>query len=244
MSEAFRHYEEGIRWMEQTGYPDLPIPRIANRALVRLVALGDSATATSEVTTEMGRIPVDTELADAWINVGLVYALVGDTALAREALDGLSRTGRGNWSVTRGVLGAALALALDQPRESLDLLTASEIPCTFNSTVDLRIDHRLRLVLAGRAYEALERPDSAITAYQAYFTDPPTSYPVTLDAVFRFDTLERLARLREVHGDSTAAATFYARAADLWREADADLQPRVRTDREKADALRVRGAGQ
>ena len=67
-----------------------------------------------------------------------------------------------------------------------------------------------------------------MAAYEAYFAEPPISYPVPLDAGFRFDTLERLGRLHQARGDGAEAAAYYARAAELWEHADPELQPRVR----------------
>jgi hypothetical protein len=37
----------------------------------------------------------------------------------------------------------------------------------------------------------------------------------------------RLGELAELRGDRTAAAEFYGRFVELWREADAPLQPQV-----------------
>lgn len=39
--------------------------------------------------------------------------------------------------------------------------------------------------------------------------------------------LERLAQLHEDRGHRTEAARYYARFAELWAEADPELQPRV-----------------
>ena len=51
------------------------------------------------------------------------------------------------------------------------------------------------------------------------------------------DALWRLAALAEEAGDNAEAADAYGRYAGLLENADAALQPRVRTAREKAAAL-------
>jgi tetratricopeptide (TPR) repeat protein len=203
-----------------------------------LVALGDSAGETAEMTAALDRLPDTLNLAGIWIDVGLAYAFAGDVARARAQLDLLRRHGYGNWSVSRGVLGAAIALAEGKPETCLEVLAATETPCTFNGSVDLRGDPRLRRILAGRAHEALQQPDSAIAAYKTV-TDLQMSDPLHLDAVFLFDTLERLGALHEARGDSAQAAIYYGRAAELWKDADPELQPRVRRLRERAAALGV-----
>jgi len=48
---------------------------------------------------------------------------------------------------------------------------------------------------------------------------------------------ERLGQVYEALGDSAKAAEHYAKFAEAWANADADLQPRVQTAREKAAAL-------
>ncbi len=244
MKEAWRQYEQPIRRMRQAGLLAGAFLWVTNRAFIRLVAMGDSVEAVEDMTAALDHLPDTLNLAGTWVDAGLVYAFAGDVARAQAQLDSLTRHGRGNWSVSRGVLGAAIKLAKGQPGRSLQLLAETDIPCTFNVSADLRADPRLRRVLAGRAYEALQQPDSAIAAYEAYLTDPPLSYPVKLDAVFLFDTLERLGALHQARGDSAEAALYYSRAADLWNDADPELQPRVRRVREQAAAaVRMDGAG-
>lgn len=241
MKQAGGHYTDAVRRMEQAGDFGRPVVWAANLALTRLVAAGDTSEAAASVAAALDRVPDDIQIAGTWINVGLVYALAGDAARARQAMDTLTAIGRGNWSLTRGVLGAAIALAERQPERSLQLLASSEMPCTFSTSADLRVDPRWRRILAGRAHEMLNEPDAAITEYEAYFTDEGVSYPVALDAVFRFDTLERLGALHEARGDSAEAVRYYVRAADLWTGADPALQPRVQLLRERAEALTVTG---
>jgi DNA-binding SARP family transcriptional activator len=237
LKEAWAHYAHAIQRVEESGELAEPVRWIANRALMRLVALGDSATAVREVTAAVDRVPAGNDLAGTWVNVGLVYALAGDTSGARRALDTLRATGRGNWSMVRGDLAAAIALAEGEPRRALQLLQAADIPCTFNPSVDLRADPRLRRVLAGRAYDALHDTDEAIATYSRYFTDLPLAHPAHLDAAFLFDILERLGRLHEARGDGALAVSYYTRAARLWRNADAPLQPRVEEVRNRAAAV-------
>ncbi len=52
--------------------------------------------------------------------------------------------------------------------------------------------------------------------------------------------LERLAALEEAAGNVEAAAGLYRRFAELWADADAALQLRVRAARERAAVLEGR----
>jgi eukaryotic-like serine/threonine-protein kinase len=79
----------------------------------------------------------------------------------------------------------------------------------------------------GQAYEILGEPDSAIAAYQA-FLETPFFFRLWQDRQWRAYTIQRLADLHELRGDRAAAARYHAALVDLWRDADPELQPRVR----------------
>jgi len=51
-------------------------------------------------------------------------------------------------------------------------------------------------------------------------------------------TLEHVAPLYEKRGDRSKARAAYARVAELWKNADPELQPRVSHARERAATLR------
>jgi tetratricopeptide (TPR) repeat protein len=171
---------------------------------------------------------------------------VVDLPSTHRALEALGGPGRGRWKAAREKLGAALATSQGEPRRALELLASARTPCgLLLQQGGEQADHHYRLlhILAGRAYEALTEPDSAIAEYEAYFTERYTGYPIPLDAAFVFDTLERLGRLHEARGDSAEAAGYYTRAADLWKDADAELQPRAQALRARAAALGGVGQG-
>lgn len=52
--------------------------------------------------------------------------------------------------------------------------------------------------------------------------------------------LERLAELYEAKGNTARAIDAYARFAELWKNAEAELQPRVAEVRRRIDRLRNR----
>jgi len=86
-----------------------------------------------------------------------------------------------------------------------------------------------------RAFEDAGFADSAIVAYEHYLNGPPTW---DADAFKLVWILEHVAPLYEKRGDRKKAIAAYARIADLWKDADAELQPRVTRARERAAALR------
>ena len=84
--------------------------------------------------------------------------------------------------------------------------------------------------LIGRAYDMLDRPDSAIAAYTRY-VETPWAYRLWADllgdVVLLVPAHQRLALLHEEAGDLDAAARHAAEVVRLWGDADPALQERV-----------------
>ncbi|MGH7518494.1 MAG: protein kinase domain-containing protein [Gemmatimonadales bacterium] len=89
-----------------------------------------------------------------------------------------------------------------------------------------------------RVFDLAGMSDSAIAYYRRYVDDP--SRPVFwdfLEPAHRAEAYEALGRLYEAKNDRQQALDFYGRFVDLWKDADPDLQPRVRAARERIAAL-------
>ena len=88
----------------------------------------------------------------------------------------------------------------------------------------------------GRAFDALGMRDSAIVAFERYVDAP---WPLWLDddsSPFLAATYERLGELYEAK-----ARANYTRFIALWKDADPDLQPRVRAARARLARFRAQG---
>ena len=72
----------------------------------------------------------------------------------------------------------------------------------------------------------MAQPDSAIAAYERYLGTPAVDR-IFADAWDRAFVLERLGALYEQRNDRMNAARHYAQLVALWKNADAELQPRV-----------------
>src|SRR4029450_6910729 len=77
---------------------------------------------------------------------------------------------------------------------------------------------------------------SAIATYERYLATR-SIHRTELDAFELPDALTQLAQLYEARGNASAAARHYLRFAELWKDADAELQPRVREARRRAAEL-------
>jgi DNA-binding SARP family transcriptional activator len=88
----------------------------------------------------------------------------------------------------------------------------------------------------GLAFERAALPDSAIVAYEHYLTKSPAGYLEDNSLKLAW-VLEHMAGLYDVRGRRKEARDAYTQLAGLWKDADAELQPRVLHARERIAAL-------
>jgi hypothetical protein len=92
----------------------------------------------------------------------------------------------------------------------------------------------LRDAETGFAFERAGMADSAIVVYEHYLNAVPLWEQDAFKLVW---VLEHVAALYERKGDRRKARAAYTRVAELWKDADAELQPRVTHARQRAAAL-------
>jgi DNA-binding SARP family transcriptional activator/Tfp pilus assembly protein PilF len=87
-----------------------------------------------------------------------------------------------------------------------------------------------------RTYERAGQPDSAIAVYQRYLRTPWMDR-WSSDGEFTGHALLRIAELSDQRGDVQGAAAAYRKFVELWRRADAELQPLVKRAEDRLAAL-------
>lgn len=92
----------------------------------------------------------------------------------------------------------------------------------------------------GRAFDQAGLADSAIASFERYI-DTPQLNRLPWDATYLAAILRRLGELYEGKGDRTKAIEYYTRFAELWRNADPELQPSVAEVRRRIETLRASG---
>jgi len=92
------------------------------------------------------------------------------------------------------------------------------------------------LYLVARAYERAGERDSALAVYERAVTTPGYSRSFE-EAATLGPTYKRLGELYEERGDTAKARDYYGRFVDLWKNADAELQPQVREVRQRLAKL-------
>src|SRR5436309_3640920 len=88
------------------------------------------------------------------------------------------------------------------------------------------------LFLLGRAYERAGQRDSALAVYERAVTTPGYFRAFEEEATLG-PTYRRLGELYEQRGDTARAREYYGRFVELWKDADAELQPSVREVRQR-----------
>jgi tetratricopeptide (TPR) repeat protein len=89
----------------------------------------------------------------------------------------------------------------------------------------------------GRAYDAAGEPDSALPAYEQAATAPDPARFFSDGLRLLPPTLKRLGELYEQRGNREKALEYYGRFVNLWKDADAALQPVVQEVRQRMTRL-------
>jgi tetratricopeptide (TPR) repeat protein len=122
-----------------------------------------------------------------------------------------------------------IALAEGKPREAIEAFRRSDMyedgpsaPCVALTYADL-----------GRAFDAANEPDSAITMFEKYLNTPcPARGSYLQDGIYLANIYERLGQLYAARADTVRATRYLGKFVDLWKNADPDLQARVSKARE------------
>jgi len=196
------------------------------------------------VAAALDRLPLDS------FDPGDRGTLVAADALARAGDVPGARTLLGKWEADR-VVGdpspprveltrAFISLAAGDVQEAIDEFARLSTPAPNRC-------QECALFGLGLAYERAGLRDSAIDAYES-FAEWQVPLGFRNDAYTRAYATEQLATLYDARAreggaseraDLEAALHYYERFAELWAEADAEFQPRVRTVRARVEEIRA-----
>jgi tetratricopeptide (TPR) repeat protein len=88
----------------------------------------------------------------------------------------------------------------------------------------------------GRAYDLASKPDSAIAHWERWLGDS-FEHNSNNDGPFLAGVQKRLGELYEAKGDTARAESHYTAFVELWKNADAALQPKVAEVKKRLAAL-------
>ena len=175
-------------------------------------------------------VPVDDR---DYFEIASVYAMAGRPDRARAVLaefdaDVKDTTLRRWFEPDRHRALAEIALAEQRPRDAIEEFRRG----------DRRPDGPVEgcpicvYVALGRAFDQARMTDSAIAMLERYLTTPSWSRAaVGVDGLHLPAVYKRLGELYEEQGNRTKAASYFAKFVELWKDADPELQPKVREAR-------------
>jgi len=169
------------------------------------------------------------ERVSLYISLADVATRASDAALARRVLDRWERDGpawsRGSqFREMQQLVGIIETAATDPARAAAELEAfRAGRRCPRCYTFEL-----------GALHARAGQMQQAAAVWEEFMARPESEWHVGLISVLAH---ERLAETYDALGDRERAALHYARFAELWKDADPELQPRVRYARERAAAL-------
>jgi eukaryotic-like serine/threonine-protein kinase len=234
LAEAKRHLRAAVRANDEQDRP-----RDALRITLSLACLegwlaGDTAGSLAEVDSALAARSLERldPLDRPYLELALFYASAGRPARARALVAeyGEAVPAELHWRGENkaGWVAGAIAYAEQRSAEAIAELRRVEgrepdcLTCT--------------LPYLGLALETSGEPDSAIAVYERYVRTPFTERYI-YDPCFLPRVYERLAGLLAERGEAGRAAVYYAKLVELWKDADAELQPRVEAAKRAIRAL-------
>jgi tetratricopeptide (TPR) repeat protein len=214
----------------------MPILRASlDSAWLRALYLGDTAGSREQVRRALARTPMESlpPSERLWPLLLRIAEVTGDGAAARAALQSYERD-LPQMAVDQAAGALPLARALvemtaGRPEAAIPLFR--EADRTYHAC------ERCSLIDLARAYDLAGQRDSAIAYFQRYL-DTPDGF-LELDRNWRAGSFKRLGELYEAAGDLPKAVMNLEKFIDLWKDADAELQPKVRDARERLARARA-----
>ncbi|HSK17595.1 MAG TPA: tetratricopeptide repeat protein [Longimicrobiales bacterium] len=165
-----------------------------------------------------------------YLEVAQGYAATGQPAKARRLIAEWqdlpeSDRGDGNWILPTAL--GWIAMAENRPADAVQ---------RFREAADYGSCDFCGLATLASAFRVAEMPDSAILYYRRYI-DATAMDRITDDAWELAPAYESLAELYEAAGDLEAARNYAGLFIALWKDADPELQPRVRRKRDLLERL-------
>lgn len=199
------------------------------------------ASAVRKVDAALAAIPLRTMplAARPYADAAILYAIAGRPDEARAMLaqydaDVRDTTLRRALEPKRAYALGMIAVAEKRPLDAVRQFYASD------SLPDGPVNDCAACIDAdvGMAYDRANMPDSAIAHYERYLK-ASAAYKLFNDADELALIYRRLGELYETKGNRGEAARYYAKFVDLWRNADADLQPVVSEVKQRLADLQV-----
>ncbi len=225
LAEATRHRRDEIAEHEARGLPAGITHAAAELARYELRYRNQPAKALGILDQALARHPLDSlaPMDRPYLEVAEVYASAGRVEQARRLLREYEAKVPANARRLADDAGRAygrVAEAEGRTREAADAYREWNQRDGFCGTCGL-------FELAS-LYDHQGQLDSAMVIYERLLTTPTALGHLAADRYALAPTYKRLGELYEAKGDRKKAADYYGRFVELWKNADAELQPGVK----------------
>jgi eukaryotic-like serine/threonine-protein kinase len=214
----------------------MPVLRASlDSAWMRAFFLGDAAGAREQVRKALATIPMESLPASErlWQYLIAIAQASADTPAARTALRSFERD-----LPQMGVLQSSGALAEARGHVALaEGRAVDAIPLFREADRTYAACARCTMIALARAFDLAGQRDSAIAYFQR-FIDTPHAY-LDQDQDWLAGSYKRLGELHEAAGDLPKAVSNLEKFIELWKDADPELQPKVRDARDRLTRLRA-----
>ncbi len=209
---------------EGRGLPADYLTLSANYAIVEIRHFNRPAEAIAKVNAALAKHPLSTmEAVDRpYTILASAYAAAGRIDVAQrmmaEYADSVPKgfqKGDANASLAAGDIAAAQGRPADAIAAYRRMRT--EIGCPQCGLFDIAAQ-----------FQKLGEPDSALVYYEAGLANSGPQRAIFTDPITLAATYQRLGELYEAKGDRKKATEYYLKLADLWKNADPELQPIVK----------------
>jgi eukaryotic-like serine/threonine-protein kinase len=191
------------------------------------------ADARATLTRALARSPLSTMAPSErpWIMLARFAATVHDPALAKQAREGWEKDQSGSAADPAGRRAMmASQVAFAEQRWSDAIAPMQEAYKRFE------VRELFALAFIGQAYDLAGKPDSAIMYLEQFVATPDPTLDETPS--FLAASYKRLGELYDAKGNKAKAIANFEKFVDLWKNAEPELQPKVREVQEKLKRLR------
>jgi tetratricopeptide (TPR) repeat protein len=237
--EALRLKGDASERVAQTGAAAMSLLNLGlDSVMAAAVVLEDLSGARALFERTLRRTPIDSVpyLDRDYGRYLQVAALVRDTARARE----FHAASRKSWEDFGALLDRPAWEAIDDATLATVLGRSADAMTSIDRAGRFPIDRRDMLELHRfLVFDRAQQVDSAIVSGERYLA-MPAPFRAMLDQYFRAGILQRLGEMYEAKGDFDKTLTHYQAFVELWKDADPELQPRVRDVRGRIERLQRR----
>jgi tetratricopeptide (TPR) repeat protein/tRNA A-37 threonylcarbamoyl transferase component Bud32 len=224
LRESLRWFDSGNDAQAALGAKVAPLQKLLDDALNDAWYRGDVARARTTLTRAMSTFPLDSlaPVDRPYARLVELHAMVGDVATAKAMMAAFERhrvdAASLNDEETRHAMLGNIALAERRYDDAIREFTAANgdrCGVCYNPEM-------------ARTYDLAGKPDSAIAAFETYLnTRTDVIDRLIEDGISLAGSHKRLAELYDAKGNREKAMSHYAKFIDIWKNADADLQPHV-----------------